>query len=84
MLQEPASGRDQLTTPVAPLPAAQRAIFRSEAIRYYLEEQEKIVLPRLVSPHTFIYLWIVAVLLMAAGFLVGFWPVLREWAGMVT
>jgi len=81
---EPATGRDQFTTPDGNLPTRQRAIFRSEAIEHYLQEQEKVVLPRLVSPHVFVYLWILAVLLLVAGFLIGFWPVIRQWAGMVT
>lgn len=84
MRAQPATGRDQLTTPDGNLPTRQRAIFRSEAIQHYLQEQEKVVLPRLVSPHMFVYLWILAVLLLVAGFLIGFWPVIRQWAGMVT
>ena len=35
----------------------QRSIFRREAVRRYIEGKEKIVLPRLVAPHTFAYLW---------------------------
>ncbi|WP_096588056.1 hypothetical protein [Calothrix sp. NIES-2098] len=34
-----------------------RSIFREDAVRRYLEGREKSILPRLVSPRTFIYLW---------------------------
>ncbi|OUL21113.1 hypothetical protein [Nostoc sp. 106C] len=34
-----------------------RSIFRKDAVRRYLEGREKSILPRLVSPRTFIYLW---------------------------
>lgn len=34
-----------------------RSIFREEAIRRYIQGKEKAILPRLVSPRTFIYLW---------------------------
>jgi hypothetical protein len=53
---------------------APRAIFRPEAIRRYVAAQEKIELPRLLSPRAFSYLWGLAILLTVAGFLIGFWP----------
>jgi hypothetical protein len=34
-----------------------RPIFRDDAIRRYIESREKAVLPRLVSPQIFLYLW---------------------------
>lgn len=34
-----------------------RAIFREAAVRRYMEGTARAVLPRLVSPHTFAYLW---------------------------
>lgn len=36
---------------------SRRSIFRNDAVRRYVESREKSVLPRLVSPRTFIYLW---------------------------
>lgn len=36
---------------------SRRSIFRDDAVRRYVESREKTVLPRLVSPRTFIYLW---------------------------
>lgn len=38
-------------------PPTKRSIFRDEAVRRYVESQEKAVLPRLLSPKTFLYLW---------------------------
>lgn len=34
-----------------------RSIFRDEAVRRYIESREQSVLPRLVSPQIFLYLW---------------------------
>lgn len=34
-----------------------RSIFRDDAVRRYIESRERAVLPRLVSPQTFLYLW---------------------------
>lgn len=36
---------------------SRRSIFRDDAVRRYVESREQTVLPRLVSPRTFIYLW---------------------------
>jgi hypothetical protein len=40
-----------------------RSIFREDAVRRYVAGQEKTVLPRLVSPRTFTYLWMLLGLL---------------------
>ncbi|WP_431631573.1 hypothetical protein [Alkalinema pantanalense] len=40
-----------------PMPTVSRSIFREEAVRRYVAGQESTVLPRLVSPRTFAYLW---------------------------
>ena len=78
MLQEPAPngnrGRDLATSS----PPTSRSIFRAEALQRYRENQEKVVLPRLVSPRVFAYLWIVALLLLLAGSLVAFWPLIEQ------
>lgn len=42
---------------------AHRSIFREEALRRYIEGKEKAVLPQLVSPHSFAYLWLMLSLL---------------------
>lgn len=42
-------------------------IFRADAVRRYLEGQHRAVLPRLVCPRTFLYLWILLALLLLAG-----------------
>jgi hypothetical protein len=47
-----------------------RSIFRADAVRRYIQNQHKTVLPRLVCPHTFLYVWILLVLLFLAGGLV--------------
>lgn len=43
-----------------------RSIFRTEAVRRYVESRDKSVLPRLVSPPTFFYLWSLLGLLTAS------------------
>lgn len=45
------------TQSTAPIPKAARSIFREEAVRDYVAGQETTVLPRIVSPRTFTYLW---------------------------
>jgi len=42
----------------------QRSIFRARAVQHYLRRHERDVLPRLVSPPFFWFLWIVLVLLL--------------------
>jgi hypothetical protein len=42
-------------------------IFRADAIRRYVQQQQKAVLPRFLCPRTFVYLWILLVLLLVAG-----------------
>jgi hypothetical protein len=56
--------------------ATQRSIFRSEALQHYIQNQEKVVLPRLISPRIFVYLWILALTLMVAGAIIAFWPLI--------
>lgn len=51
-----------------------RSIFRAEALQHYQENQEKVVLPPLVSPRIFGYLWLIAGLTALAGLLIAFWP----------
>ena len=49
---------------------SQRAIFRAEAVQRYIQKHEEAVLPRLICPRTFLYLWILLGLLLVAGFFV--------------
>ena len=42
-------------------------IFRADAIRRYVQQQQKAVLPRFLCPRTFVYLWVLLVLLLMAG-----------------
>jgi len=49
-----------------------RPIFRADAVRRYIQKQQETVLPRLVCPRTFLYLWILLVCLFMAVGLV-FW-----------
>lgn len=46
------------------------SIFREEAVRRYVESQEKSVLPRLLSPKTFLYLWSLVGLLAASSIII--------------
>lgn len=45
----------------------QRSIFRTEAVRRYIQDQQEAVLPQFLCPRTFLYLWIFLVLLLVAG-----------------
>jgi hypothetical protein len=54
---------------------AKRSIFRGDAVRRYAQSREQAVLPRFVSPPTFLCLWILLGLLAASGFVAGITPV---------
>jgi hypothetical protein len=64
---------------------AVRSIFRDEAIKSYIESREKDVLPLLVAPPVFLFLWILLGLLLTAGLLA--WsaqvPIYQEGTGIV-
>lgn len=51
---------------------AKRSIFRVEAVRRYAQHRETAVLPRFVSPRTFLYLWVLTGLLAVSGALAWF------------
>ena len=57
----------------------ERAIFRDEAVQHYIRNEEKVELPAVVSPRSFVYLWIVSLLLMAVGLIIAFWPLIQQW-----
>jgi hypothetical protein len=50
----------------------QRTIFRADALQRYMQGRERSVLPQFVSPRTFLCLWILLGLLVAAGFVAWF------------
>ncbi len=56
----------------------ERSIFRTEARLHYIENQEKVILPRLLSEKLFTVLWILALLLIALGSIVAFWPLIEQ------
>lgn len=82
MSQEPTTDRADNGRPTqAPASidaSTERSIFRAEARERYIQNQERVVLPRLVSPRVFIALWIVALLCMVAGYLIAFWPMIEK------
>lgn len=47
--------------------AEPHSIFRAEAVQHYARSQAKAVLPRLVCPRTFLYLWLLLGTLVVAG-----------------
>lgn len=76
MYQEPVSGPSSDGTSAERSPPATRNIFRAEALDHYLQNQQKIELPRLISTRLFRVLWLVSLLLMALGALIAFWPLI--------
>ncbi len=52
-----------------------RAIFRAEAVQRYIENREKAVLPRFVTPRTFLCLWLLLGLLVAGGVVAWLTPI---------
>ena len=43
------------------------SIFRSKTVQKYMQNREKSVLPRVVAPSVFAFIWIILTLLIAAG-----------------
>jgi len=66
-------------------PQRKRAIFRNKALQYYAQSREKDVLPRLVAPPVFIFLWVLLGLLLVATLLawLGQVPVYVAGSGVV-
>ena len=60
--------------------AAEHAIFRDEARQHYIQNEEKVELPMVVSPRFFVYFWILSLLLLATGLIIAFWPLIRQWS----
>lgn len=58
------------------------SIFRASAVRRYAESRAQAVLPRLVRSATFVWLWIIAVLLLiGAGLVLALATPLVQWMG---
>jgi hypothetical protein len=55
-------------------PSAKRSIFRAEALKYYQENQQKVVMPPLVSPRVFLSLWLLAGLMALIGLVLAVFP----------
>jgi len=51
------------------MPEPSRTIFRNNAVQAYLQGRQETVLPRFVSPRTFLFLWALLALLVAGGFM---------------
>lgn len=60
-------------------PPVERAIFRDEARQHYIQNEEKVELPKVFSPRFFTVLWILSLLLMAVGLIIAFWPLIQQW-----
>jgi len=56
----------------------ERTIFRTEARLHYIKNQEKVILPRLLSERLFTILWVLALLLAALGSVVVLWPLIEQ------
>ena len=78
MSQEPTTDRANNGRPAKAPASRERSIFRAEARQRYIQNQERVVLPRLVSPRVFIVLWILALVLTVAGYLIAFWPLIAQ------
>lgn len=59
--------------------SVRRGIFRSQALQHYIENEEKVELPVVVSPRFFVYLWLVSLFLMFVGLVITFWPLIQQW-----
>jgi hypothetical protein len=73
------SGSAKYAKATVDLPSTERSIFRAEALQRYAQNQEKVVLPNLVSPRAFVFLWLLAGFIMMAGLFLTFWPWLEQW-----
>ncbi len=67
MSPQPTTGDARFLGTSQDQPSANRSIFRAEALRHYQENQQKVVMPPLVSPRVFIYLWLLAGLTALLG-----------------
>lgn len=48
---------------------SKRTIFRGKALQYYAASRQKEILPRLISPPVFVFLWLLLALLLVASLL---------------
>lgn len=66
--------------------SSKRSIFRSSALQHYMEGREKDVLPRIISPPIFRFLWLIFGLLSMAG-VIAWWgriPIYSTGKGAIT
>lgn len=78
MLQEPTPNGYRGGDVAGSSAPAERSIFRAAALQRYRETQDRVVLPRLVSPRVFAYLWILVLILILAGSVIAFWPLIGQ------
>ena len=67
------------------MPQLRRPLFRESAWKHYLQKREKDILPRFVSPPTFVCIWIVLCLVVVVGLFASTQqvPVLVDGVGLV-
>ena len=65
MNAEPSNGSAQLSH------SNRRSIFRSEALSHYRQSQDRIEFPRFATPRALSLLWIIAVMFIILGTVVG-------------
>ena len=78
MSQAPTTDRAGNGRPAKAPASPERSIFRAEARQRYVQNRERVVIPRLASPRVFVYLWILALLLTLAGSIIAFWPLIGQ------
>ncbi len=52
------------------MPEQKRAIFRAQALKHYLRQREKDVLPQFIAPRIMVLLWVALALLVLVSILV--------------
>lgn len=78
MYADHTTGRTQSSDIEQTQRAAERAIFRDEARQHYIRNAQKVELPMVISPRSFVFLWIGSLLLMAVGLVIAFWPLIQQ------
>jgi hypothetical protein len=52
------------------MPEQKREIFRAQALKHYLRQREKDVLPQFIAPRVVVLLWVILALLILVSLLV--------------
>lgn len=77
---EPVADPDQNNTEnQTPPSAVGHHIFREEALQHYVHNEQRVELPASFSRASFIYLWILSLVLVIFGLVIAFWPLIRQW-----